>query len=237
MYKPKPKNYKCNDCGKEQYTKDKCFKCGSHSFIALGYGGNKLLKYEKDVQEFVDKYGLSKQVAKEVCASHERKEVAVILDFLNNYGHMLQLKKEEKTMIEILGNDISKGLEAFKIEAKNTYKSEETELHVWELDEANYEKLDNITHQEWDMDYGWWRKARCLYEGSSLKAYKVNGTVMNGYVNEHRIYYGDNTFSSFTDWLINVFDLGTDRNVTAFATSLAEDNGMTLAAFMKKYQP
>ena len=140
-------------------------------------------------------------------------------------------------MIEILGNDLSKGLEAFKIEAKNTYKSEETELHVWELDEANFEKLDNITHQEWDTDYGWWRKARCLYEGSELTEYNVNGAVMNGYKNEHRIYYGNNTFPSFTDWLINVFDLGTDRNVTAFAASLAEDNEMTLAAFMKKYQP
>ena len=140
-------------------------------------------------------------------------------------------------MIEILGNDISKGLEAFGIEAKNTYKSKETELCVWEMDSDNFERLDNISDDDWNMEYGWWRSARCLYEGSELKEYKVNGLVMNGYINEDCSIYYDDNFKSFTDWLISIFDLGSERNVAAFATSLAEDNEVTLAMFMKAYQP
>lgn len=47
---------------------------------------------EKQVNEFVSKYGLEKAVALEITASHTYLQVEAILNFLNNYGQMLKVK-------------------------------------------------------------------------------------------------------------------------------------------------
>lgn len=138
-------------------------------------------------------------------------------------------------MVEILGNDIGLAVLENGIEATIKYKSDTGELHVWELDNENFEKLSGISEENWKSEYGWWRQSRCIYEGFAEREYIVNGKSMNGYINDKSDYVYT-SHKSFIDWLSNTFNLGTEKNLTAFATSLASDNGLTLAEFMNKYQ-
>jgi len=55
MLKIKPKNFKCLDCGREQYTKDKCYSCNGKSFVSLINKENELrhlLHNTLDVMDF-----------------------------------------------------------------------------------------------------------------------------------------------------------------------------------------
>lgn len=103
---------------------------------------------------------------------------------------------------------------------------------MWQLTDSNFDKL--LAFDEWNQEYGWWRSGRCIYEGSADTNYKVNGNEMYGYSPDTEIYLTE--FDTYTDWLSNVMNLTTEKNIAIFAESLAHDNGLTLSEFIAKYQ-
>jgi len=48
--------------------------------------------YERELKVLVEKYGLNKSIAQEILASHTPNEIQTIMDFLENYGHMISVK-------------------------------------------------------------------------------------------------------------------------------------------------
>lgn len=164
-------------------------------------------------------------------------------------------------MIELLGEGLEKAFDALNIDAKLKYKSSVEEdclrLEVWEISEKDYERLCEMPMSDWDYDWGWWRHGFCIYQGTQLKEYNVNGQKMLGYINLEvlelvkmlglNVFDEDNNedleldeeqdYDSFLEWLHEVFNLGTISNLSYFAYSLAKDNNMSLSEFMKKYQP
>lgn len=139
-------------------------------------------------------------------------------------------------MIEILGSKLDKAFEVFGINARKTYQ--DPEYQVWEMDEKEYEKLNNVSDDDWKNDFGWWRKGNCIYEGTANADYVVNGLEMMGYSrdDESKELHKGGIYDNYTEWLSEVMDLGTIKNIAIFAISLAKDNNMTLAEFMYEYQ-
>lgn len=156
-------------------------------------------------------------------------------------------------MKQILGNNLTGAIQALKIKAELKWKNDSFE--VWELSDSEFERFCNVPDEEWDNEqFGWWRYSNgCILEGSTLYEYTVNGNKMLGYIDQHEIenlnegespddmvdetYFTETAYQSFTSWLSSVLDISTEKNITAVAISLAKENGLTLAEFMRKYQP
>ena len=147
--------------------------------------------------------------------------------------------------MEIMGQNLDVAFKDLGIQATMTHKTPpqgyESELEVWEMSKSEFEKLCAIKEDEWKYDLSWFRSGECIYGGSATVEYIVNGNTMLGYEPEKPFDAEDDfafkrEHNCYTDWLSEVMDLGTAKNVVIFATSLAKDNGLTLAEFMKKYQ-
>lgn len=155
-------------------------------------------------------------------------------------------------MKQILGSGLARAFQALKIKAERKYKNPRFE--VWELSEAEYKRLCNVPDEDWkDEAFGWWRWGECILEGSPLYSFTVNGRKMLGWLDDKAIadlnkgedpedmvdetYYTGEKYESFTDWLLSVMRLSAERHIACFAISLAKENGLTLAEFMKQYQP
>jgi len=139
-------------------------------------------------------------------------------------------------MIEIMGQKLDKAFEELRIVAKKVVETKEDKYQVWEMSDQEFDKLLVVSDDQWEMDYGWWRSGRCIYEGSATKEYIVNGEKMMGYENNKELYYIKSKHDSFSDWLSDVMNLSTEKNLVVFAESLAADNGMKLSEFIAKYE-
>lgn len=159
--------------------------------------------------------------------------------------------------IEIIGSKLARAFDEFNISAKQTYGTRDSEYEVWELSSTEFDKLIVTDESVWEdkLSGSWWREGRCIYQGSELAEFIVNGEQFYGYKSEMNQFDDDEdyevedddeeaikedkllSFDSFTDWLSKMHDLSTERNISIFAMSLAEDNGVKLSEFMTKYQP
>ena len=149
--------------------------------------------------------------------------------------------------MEIMGQNLDLAFKELGINATKVHQTVnrdyEGEYQVWEVFGEDEEKLMNIKNEDWKDEYGWWRTGECMYGGSATVEFTVNGHKMLGYKPE-RVYFDDEDeelyfqteYNCYTDWLSGAFDLGNAKNTVIFATSLAKDNEMSLAEFMKTYQ-
>ena len=148
-------------------------------------------------------------------------------------------------MKQILGNNLTDILRILHIPAELKYKGERFE--VWQLYDKDFEVLCGISDEEWGRadrnGNGWFRYGKCIFEGESLYTYTVCGRTMLGYCKYGLSPYEMNSdayfsrnYSSFTDWLMEVFQLSSEKNIAVFAISLAEENGLSLADFMRQFQ-
>lgn len=155
-------------------------------------------------------------------------------------------------MKEILGSGLARAFQALKIKAERKHKG--ARFEVWELSEAEYKRLCNIPDEDWkDEAFGWWRWGECILEGSPLYPFTVNGSKMLGYLDMDAIadlnkgedpedmvdetYYTGCQYKSFTEWLSSVMGLSAERHIACVAISLAKANGLSLAGFIKQYEP
>lgn len=144
-------------------------------------------------------------------------------------------------MREILGGELDQAFVDLGINAKKTYQatSDTTDFgQVWELSDEDYNKICDITEDDWDDNWGWWRGA----EGSNM------GGINHRYnINHHYILAWDGTSREKYDWMERKYDnllqyfceeigASTERNVCALATDLAQQNNMTMGELFNKFQ-
>lgn len=120
--------------------------------------------------------------------------------------------------------------------------------------DSDFSKLYSIPDEEWKEEWGWWRYGHCILEGSASIVYIVNGHKMLGYEPKIKIDNLDNSedkeiekeywgykftkdFSTYTEWLHEIMNLGNLKHTACFAVSLAKENGMSLSDFMERFQP
>lgn len=157
-------------------------------------------------------------------------------------------------IIEILGDELE---EFFEEKGYGTLKYKGPDFEVWELSETEYDKLCQTTDDEWNnCHWGWWRYGHSIYEGTSLYRYRVNGEIMLGYIDYDKLallnsdllednefeefdtsYFTNREYKDFREWACEVMGHSTETNIACLATSLAKENGVTLAGFMEIYQP
>lgn len=141
-------------------------------------------------------------------------------------------------MKEILANNLSVFFANAGIEAKRTYRGEMYE--VWELSDTDYEKISNMSEEEFeklaDSENSWWRYAT----GSVLMFPKDNIKINNQdiiawadsiYENKKKREY-DSLLEYFCDHL----GLSQPRNVCAVSVDLAKYNNMTMGELFTKYE-
>jgi hypothetical protein len=139
-----------------------------------------------------------------------------------------------------MGQNLDKAIIDLKVDAKKLVETSKHHFQVWELEEKEVNKLDSVS--DWEQDYGWWRIAESQATGNRLIEYKVNGKKMLGYTGLYDPDPKDNDteswhdFDSYQEWLSTIMNLSNDTNTVAVATSLAIDNHMSLAEFIKAYQ-
>ncbi|MDD5022277.1 MAG: hypothetical protein PHR82_09155 [Endomicrobiaceae bacterium] len=163
---------------------------------------------------------------------------------------------------EIFGEGLQSAFDALGIAANKTYQSCVCEAfitpEVWEVSDADFEKLCQMKDEEWHEDWGWWRHGGCIYEGAIESEYIVNGHTMHGYSDkriesmledvgddpddiEYTDYcideYEAQNYKSVIQWLLETQKISTEYNIAYFSFSLAKDNGLKLSQFMAKYQP
>lgn len=136
-------------------------------------------------------------------------------------------------MVELMGGNLDKAFKELNINAKKLVETE-SNYQVWSMPDVEFEFLCNVSENDWKEDFGWWRSGKCIYEGTAYVEYIVNGEKMYGYETEDEPIRTE--FSSYTQWINEVMNLSTEKNVVIFAESLASDNDLKLSDFIAKYE-
>lgn len=174
-------------------------------------------------------------------------------------------------MVEIMGGDgIGKAFQALGIPAicrymrkpysGNSYAGELYE--VWEVSDADYDKLCDVPDEAWQSDWGWWRCATGSILGAADSEFIINGQKIKAWDGAFRQAFFNDYCSGCTDFknkdcrgchedddpcirkreYKNLFDyscqeLGasTERNFCAICIDLAAQNGMKMWELFEKY--
>lgn len=147
-------------------------------------------------------------------------------------------------MNEIIGGKLDLAFKELDIEATKTYESATNEfgsrIQVWVLPDESYNKLINITEDDWEYNYGWFRLGGCNYEGDILTNFMINGEEMIGFeVANHRFVDEELEvleYDSFSDWFYDYMNLSKLENMAYFANSLAKYNQMSITEFFIKFE-
>lgn len=157
-------------------------------------------------------------------------------------------------MKEILGGNLEKAFERFGINATKTYQGngDKTDFsEVWEMSDIEFEKLCDITEEEWSGNDGWWRSAEGSNMGLVSRRYNINNHYIKAWdgvgreqqEEENKTLAVDDRYDSDPrkyDNLLQYFceEIGasTEKNVTALAIDLARQNNMKLSELFARYQ-
>lgn len=141
-------------------------------------------------------------------------------------------------MKEILANNLTDFFDSVNIEAKRTYKGERYE--VWELSDVDYEKICDMTEEEFNELAGnedsWWRYATgsvLMYPKDKIKINNQDIIAWKDsiYKNKERREY-----SSLLEYFCEHLGVSLPRNIVACATDLAKYNNMTMGELFMKYE-
>lgn len=159
-------------------------------------------------------------------------------------------------MKEILGANLDKAFVELGIEAKKTYQAKklhhdfQEEYQVWELSDEDFTRLDNVSNDEWNDDWGWWRWSNGSNLGSVGQRYNINGHYIVAWdgcrrednEEENKTLPPDGRwtmprkYSHLTEYFCEEIGASTEKNVTALAIDLARQNGIKLCELFEKYQ-
>lgn len=169
-------------------------------------------------------------------------------------------------MKEIIGENLQTFFDNANVQATKTYSGNIgywSHFEVWEMSEADYKKICDMTDEEWDKiaaHESWWRGAEGSNMGAVNELFKINGVSIAAWRRRCRVddYEKDwnemseeekSEYESFEDFLdtwceteykdlLEYFceEIGasTERNVCALATDLASQNHITMAELFRK---
>lgn len=156
-------------------------------------------------------------------------------------------------MIEILGGNLEKVLQKLSINAIKTYEGLthlDDKTQVWELEDEDFERLCSIPDNEWKDDYGWFRYSEGSNMGVVNRRYNINNHYINAWDGNERVKQEEENktlpvddrwteprkYSNLLSYFCEEIGASTEKNVTALAIDLAEQNGLKLSELFKKYQ-
>lgn len=132
-------------------------------------------------------------------------------------------------MKEILGGEgVEKAFLDLGIQAKCMYRSQNEHslcaYEVWQLSDADFNKLSDIPDDDWKDNWGFWRYA----PGANIDNQPVRNTIINGHeilarYDETRAVYPDLLTYFCEEW-----GASSPKNVCALAADMAQLNGMTM---------
>ncbi|MDF2841770.1 MAG: hypothetical protein K0R00_196 [Herbinix sp.] len=151
---------------------------------------------------------------------------------------------------EILGGKLDNALPFLKINANKTYQSKDNGYQVWELADEEYEKLCQVTYEQWGDQEGWWRCAESSNMGDVCRRYNANHHYLlawDGYgrkdrEEENKSLSPDDRYSvprkycNLTEYFSEEIGVCMEKNICALSIDLAKQNGITLSELFRKYQ-
>jgi hypothetical protein len=161
--------------------------------------------------------------------------------------------------VQVMGGSLDSLLQHIGIRASKLVETKDGWYQVWELSSNDFSRLEDFSNRvdenAWKRsNFGWWRIAESCFTGNETITYKVNGHEMLGYIRDFRYDFdGANdddsvsneviveidqsiNYATFIEWLSEIMNLSNETNTVAVATSLAKENGLTLAEFIARYQ-
>lgn len=169
-------------------------------------------------------------------------------------------------MKEIIGENMKNIFARLGIYPKETFSGSIgfwSDFKVWELDDAAFEKLYNITDEQfekWSKNGTWWRYAIGSNLGIPTNYFKINKIEIKawrgGYRDdlykdyfmeseeERELYAGPDDYvavnmpyeyKNLLEYFCEELGASTEKNVCALAVDLAKYNGLTLSGLFKIY--
>ena len=166
---------------------------------------------------------------------------------------------ERVIMKEILGCGVVNALMGLGIEAECTYTDNEA-YEVWQLTDADYQKICNIKDEDWKENWGWWRYAEGTnIEESPTKEFIINGQPIVAWYNETALndfvedclsddegqtkeelvkewHESHIKYDGLLEYCSRQHGASTEKNVCAITIGLAKLNNMTLGELWTKHQ-
>lgn len=144
-------------------------------------------------------------------------------------------------MKEILGGQLDQAFVELNINAKKTYQTKQGNTdfeQVWELSDEDYEKICNLTEDDWKYDWGWWRGSTGSNMGGVDHRYNINNHYIKAWDGIKRERYDDipRKYRNLLEYFCEEIGASTEKNVTAVAVDLARQNNMTIGELFNKYQ-
>lgn len=142
-------------------------------------------------------------------------------------------------MREILGNNLAVFFFNAEISAKRTYEGQIYE--VWEISEADYEKICNMSEEDFadcaSNDEAWWRGSEGSNMGIPYVKYTINGKKIIAWDRPNRERSRRNRrYSTLLEYMCEEIGASQPRNVCALAVDLAKYNNMTMGELFAKYE-
>ena len=170
-------------------------------------------------------------------------------------------------MIEIMGENMSNIFIILGISPKETFNGSIgywSNFKVWEVSEAEFKMLCDMTDEQfdrWSEEDTWWRQSNGSIMGTPCYDFIINGQSIVAWrdhywedkyreeweslSDEEKYEYKDvgdycdtwmtTEYRDILDYFCDELGASTERNVCALATDLAKYNNMTLAELFRKY--
>lgn len=157
-------------------------------------------------------------------------------------------------MKEILGGSLDLAFKELEIGATKTYEGNtnlDKNTQIWELKDGEFEKLCNISDDDWKGEWGWWRSSEGSNMYNPLSLFNINGHCItawdghgrlraleevNGNTNHPDYWYQDRKYKNLLEYFCEEIGASQPRNVCALAVDLARINNIKMSELFQNYQ-
>lgn len=147
--------------------------------------------------------------------------------------------------MEIIAGGMDQYFERTGIKATKTWEGEVIGGEVYQVFEMEQKEFEKLVATD-DESYGpeeWWRSADSSNMGTAEVEYIINGKKIKAWDGAKREDYDEEEdelfereYESLTRYFCDEIGCSQPRNVTALATDLAAQNGMTMAELFQTYE-
>ena len=146
---------------------------------------------------------------------------------------------------QIMGQQLDKAMKELNIGAVKVFETSRTKFiapyQVWEMDAEELDKLSEVKGDDWEDDYGWWRRGSSVFDDHTTQGFIINGHSIQAYETreldeDEEEDLRDTEFLTLFDYFEYVLGATCSYNRVYVATSLAKANVISLAELLEVYQ-
>lgn len=149
------------------------------------------------------------------------------------------ISMNENNRIEVLaGIGFANAVKVFNLQANRTFSNGTYE--VWEVDEQDLQRIEQIPETNWSSDFGWYRCGNSCFENTLPMIFIVNGKMMFGFDGETTLEESDNNvksreYENLTAYLKHELGCSKVTNIACVCADIATKNMMTMANLFEEY--